>query len=410
MRTSLRHFAALTAGEWGLTLSLAVTSTVGYGVYYYAFGALLPGMEAAGWSRSVCSGAFSLALLVAGLAALPLGWWVDHRGPRSLMMGGSVLGAAATLLWASATQPVTLYVAFAGIGLALAATTYEVSFNVVAAWLGAGRTQALLVITLLGALASTIFIPLTSELVQAFGWENATRGLAMILLLVTLPLQARMLYKPLSSISEAYPVHPPRALPFWQTLRNPMFQRLSGAFALARIAQLALISHLVVLLISLGATAVVVAWAAGLMGVMQLLGRLLFASLNRFSALKVTSSGFALQGLACFSLVILPIEAGLWVFVTLMGITNGLLTLTRPLLIIEAFDAAQFGRTNGSMTLLGSVLQPLGPIGAGWLSQWTGNYQGVLWMMCSLFLLGAILVGGAARHAPRQDSSGARTT
>ena len=66
-----------------LVSSLAATTTVGYGVLFYAYGVLLLPMEAElGWSRSVLTGAFTCALVVNALLTIPVGRWLDRHQPR----------------------------------------------------------------------------------------------------------------------------------------------------------------------------------------------------------------------------------------------------------------------------------------------------------------------------------------
>ena len=75
---------------WRIAGALAVTQTVGYGVLYYAFSVFALPMEAElGWSRAQTSGAYSLALLVSGVVAIPVGRYVDRHGARLLMTLGS---------------------------------------------------------------------------------------------------------------------------------------------------------------------------------------------------------------------------------------------------------------------------------------------------------------------------------
>lgn len=77
---------------WVLVVALGVTETVSYGILSYAFPVFIAPMEAElGWSRTQVTGAFSLAALVAGAAAVPVGRWVDRHGARALMTAGSVL-------------------------------------------------------------------------------------------------------------------------------------------------------------------------------------------------------------------------------------------------------------------------------------------------------------------------------
>jgi MFS family permease len=76
---------------WVVVGTLATTETISWGILYYAFAAfLVPMQQELGWSTAALTGAYSLALLVSGLAAVPVGRWVDRHGPRLLMTLGSI--------------------------------------------------------------------------------------------------------------------------------------------------------------------------------------------------------------------------------------------------------------------------------------------------------------------------------
>src|SRR5918998_901178 len=172
---------------WAIAGTLAVTETASWGVLYYAFAVfLVPMQEELGWSQPALTGAYSLGLLVSGLAAPLVGRWLDRHGPRGLMTIGSIVGAALLLVWASVADLLVFYLVWVGIGLAMAATLYEPAFAVLAKWLERGRARALLLVTLAGGLASTIFLPLSAWLVGAQGWRGALLTLAAILAILTI--------------------------------------------------------------------------------------------------------------------------------------------------------------------------------------------------------------------------------
>ena len=59
---------------WMVVGTLATTETISWGILYYAFAAfLVPMQQELGWSTTTLSGAYSLALLVSGLVAVPAG-------------------------------------------------------------------------------------------------------------------------------------------------------------------------------------------------------------------------------------------------------------------------------------------------------------------------------------------------
>src|SRR2546425_7558830 len=97
MRT-LRCMWARVYYGWSVVAALCVTETVTWGIVYYGYPVFLrPMEEALGASRVAVTGAFSLGLAVAALAAVPVGRWLDRRGPRGLMTLGSCLGTVLCL-------------------------------------------------------------------------------------------------------------------------------------------------------------------------------------------------------------------------------------------------------------------------------------------------------------------------
>ena len=126
---------------WRIVGVLAVTETVSWGILYYAFAVFQVPMRAElGFSAAEVTGAFSVAVLATGLAAVPVGRWLDRRGARGLMTGGSVAAVLLVLAWSRVHTLLELYLVFAGIGLVSAAVLYEPAFAVMVRWSRATRT------------------------------------------------------------------------------------------------------------------------------------------------------------------------------------------------------------------------------------------------------------------------------
>lgn len=179
---------------WILVLALGVTETTSWGILYYTFTVFVTPMEAElGWSRAAMTGAFSAALLLSGVAAVPIGRWLDRHGARLVMTLGSCAGTLLLLAWSAVRDLALFYLIWAGIGVAMAAVLYEPAFAVVAKWFHRRRSQALTAITLMGGLASAIFLPLAAWLVEVQGWRAALITLALILGIVTIPTHALLL-------------------------------------------------------------------------------------------------------------------------------------------------------------------------------------------------------------------------
>lgn len=417
--------------RWSIAWALAVTQTVGYGVLFYTYTVMTLPMEAElGLSRSQTSGAFSVGLLLSGLVAAPIGRLIDARGARALMGVGSASGAALVLAWSYVDGLTMLYVVQAGIGLVMAAVLYDVAFTVIAKHFAHHRMRAMLIVTVVAGLASTIFVPLATWLVEAHGWREALRYLAAVLAVVCVPLHAVALRKtrgeraaarvsrtarvergaaPASTPSASVPAD--RGVPAptdgsidaRTALRMGSFWWVAIAFTLDRLAIVAIAAHSVPLLLERGYPPAAVAAAVGAIGLLQIAGRLLFAPASgRGSLRELTAATFTIRVAALTSLLFVPGLIGLWVFAALFGAANGASTLARAGLVADKFGTANYGAINGLMSTLIATVQTAGPVAVGAIRVATGSYQLPLYLLIGVGALATVAVlkdGSTAREA-----------
>jgi MFS family permease len=381
--------------------AFAVSTTVAYGVLYYSFAVFVKPMELElHWNRAQTSGAFSLALIVAGLIAPLLGRAVDKRGARIVTSLGAVLAAVSVFLWSRVSSLETLYLTWAMLGVSMSATFYEPAFTVVAVWFRAGRSRALLIITLAGGLASTIFVPLSTFLLERFGWRSGIAVLALIQLLVAPILWLIVRHHPhdlnlepdglaRSPQINTPMLQPPEPVQFWH---SSIFWSLALGFALARMAVAALAPHLVPLLRERGYSSVFAATIAGMVGVLQLGGRLIIAPMtSRVTLTVLTAITFVIHGLGIL-LLTSSSQISVWGFVILYGSTNGAITIARASLTAELFPTRVYGLVSGAISLVVSISTSLAPFLAGVLHQKTGDYQSTLWALVALLAVSSLTV------------------
>ena len=330
---------------WGIVGALSVTETVSWGILYYAFAVfLLPMQRELGYSAAQLTGAFSLALLVSAVAGLAVGRHLDRRSPRAVMTLGSVAGVLLVLAWSQVEGLAAFYALWVGIGLVMAAVLYEPAFTVLAKWFPepAARRRAMTTMTLAGALASFIFLPLAQVLIDDYGWRDALVVLALMLALVTVPLHA-------VSLRAAPEVWRSRHVAMAsasarQALRSASFWLLSGAFFLATAAAIAVTAQGIPFLLERGYSPSFVAFSIGVIGVSQIPGRLLFAAVaERLPAPWGTVALFVL--IAAGIALIVGIDATLAVVagLVLLGMGNGMATLARATVIADRYGAAAYG-------------------------------------------------------------------
>lgn len=383
---------------------LGITETTSWGILFYSFAVFLDPMRAdLGWSRADASGAFSLALLLSGIAAVPAGRWLDRRGPRLLMTAGSVAATLLVLAWSTVQSLPALYGVWALIGLAMAATLYEPAFATLARWFDRRRTRAFLALTLMAGLASTIFQPLAAFLIGRQGWREALVTLAAILAVVTIPAHALLLRRGPEELGLAPDGASPRAgvvseptQPAGLALRSLLGQRLFwwlvAAFFLNTLGSIALSVHLVPYLGDRGFALQAAAVAAGTVGAMQLVGRVVFAPLEgRVSERALVTAVFLAQPIAIVALLLVPGAVGVWVFVALFGAGRGAATLSRAHLIARFYGPARYGSANGALSLFTTLAVAMAPITAGVGFDLFGRYEPVFGLLAALSVVAAAL-------------------
>ena len=406
--------ATLPASASALVGWLSLAQLVGWGSVFYAFSMLIAPVEAElGATRAQVSLALSLALLAEGLAAYPVGRWIDAGHERRVMAAGSLL-AGAGLVGLSLTHTLTgYYTAWICLGVAMAATLYTPAFAVLTRRYPDSFRRQIITITFLGGLASTVFIPLMAWLLGAVGWRHMLWVLAGCQWLVCLPIHAAMLrHAPLPAHGNQ-PAHadanpnPERTQAakassqqaYRRALRHPAFA-LVGVFQVLMMAvTVAIAAHLVSLLQESGMSA---AWAVALpaaMGVVQVLGRsLLFFfehrasvhTLNRWiPTLMPLGLGALLMSLAWFNgnpLVAL-------VFVALYGLGNGMLTIVKGTAVAQYVSQPHAASLNGALGVPTAISRAAAPWILGVL--WTPalGYAPGLWVLlaASLLAVGALV-------------------
>ena len=379
--------------------ALCVTQVIGWGALYYAFPVMLPTiLHDTGWSASAATAAFSAALVVSALAGIPVGHLVDHTGPRRLMTSGSALGAVALAVVAAAPSLPVFTAGWLLAGLAMGATFYQPAFAALTRWYGRGRVRALTTLTLAGGLASTVFAPLTAALTEHLGWRRATIALALVVLFAAAPLHAAGLRGP-------WPQHAPDRTPASSSRdisRSRPFLRLATALTLSGFAMYAVVFGLIPLLTHRGATTTQAAWALGLGGLGQTLGRLAYSALAvRTSPHTRVTVLIAAGGVTTALLAAVP--GPLWLLTLLAiaaGTVRGNLTLVQATAVTDRWGTRGYGRLTATLTAPVTIAGALAPWAGAALTGPVGGYPHVFWALAALSAVAALT---AAASKPRVE-------
>jgi MFS family permease len=394
---------------WYIAAALAITETISWGIVYYGFTVFITPMETElGWSRSQLTGGFSLALLIAGAMAFPVGTWIDRHGARWLMTIGSILASLLMVAWSQVNDLITFYLVWAGLGVSAAAVLYEPAFAVIAVWFVRRRSTALAIITFAGGLASTIFVPLSDALLRSFGWRTAVLLLGLFLACITIPLHALILRRHPSDLglepdgaisSDRNSTKPLSGVVLKAALSGRTFWLLTLAFGLISLSAAAIRVHFIPFLIDAGIDSSTAAFATGAIGIMQVIGRIIFAPLDhRFSTRVIVIGVFGLQALALSFL--LMGQTGLLIggFILVFGAAQGAVTLARPSILAELYGISHYGRISSIMALFLTLTSTSAPLVASLLYDRADSYQPVLWLVVILAIAATGVVFLARRE------------
>ena len=260
-------------------------------------------------STATVTVALTTSIVVAAVAAIPLGHWLDRHGGRVLMTAGSLLGVVAVVAWSQVQQVWQLYAVFVLIGLAGATSLYEArsrssspppARNAQRPARGHHRRR----------FASSIFFPLTGFLWH-LGWRNTC-----------------------SSSPYCWP----------------------SAVGVLLITYLHQAGH----------AATVAATLSGLLGVLSVTGRLITTgAARRIGMTAITALVFAVQAVGVLALPYLSHSvAGAALCVVAFGFGFGVATIAKPAIVADRYGTTRYAIIAASMALPITLARAFAPIGA----------------------------------------------
>jgi MFS family permease len=400
-----------TATAWSVVAALSVTQIVSWGSLFYAFSVLLGPIERdTGWPRSSIVGAFSLSLLVTGLASVPAGAAIDRFGGRVVMSIGSIIAVVALLLLTQAGSIALFYACWLAIGIAAAMLLYEPAFAVLYRTFAEPR-KAVTALTLTAGFASTIFWPLTHALVARLGWRDTVLALAVMNGLLCLPLHAFALPGRAALAPRRVPGASKAAIRDrgWRAfLRMRPFWLLALAFTAYMLPFAVLSVHLIPLLQEKGFSGADAVLLAALVGPMQVAGRIAeFTVGRRFATQRVGMLAIAALPLAIAVLALAPAGAGaVVVFVVLYGASNGVVTIVRATLPAELFGREHYGALNGALAAPVILTRAAGPLLASLVWSTSAGYDPVVGMLAAAGVIAVVAFRMAcSAEADRRNAS-----
>ena len=359
-----------------------------------------PLFEEFGWSRSMTSGAFSLAALLHIPQVVITGRLTDRFGSRPMLaICGFFLGLGYLLM--SCTTAVWHLYAFYGIISSIGMGFYWVPLvTLVPRWFVQKRALMMGIVTSGVGVGQVVFPPLATWLITTHGWRASFLIMGVASMVVIMG-AAQLLRRPQNPSESSVPdkqekesaqtTHKGQELPLSRAVRTKEFWMISGIFFFFLYSLGVVFVHAVIHFIGLGLSAVMAANMIAVMALMGIMGRVILGrAADRIGnkAVSVIASAFMVVG---YVFIAFGRSLGMIIaFAVVFGVAYGTMEVIHAPMIAERFGLRSLGAVSGASLALAIIGLVIGPTLTGYVYDVTHSYQAAF-LICALMGVASFL-------------------
>lgn len=409
---------------WWMALSGMAIMVYTTGISFHGFSAMFdPIVKEMGWSRAQVAIGPSLQSLESGVFSPVVGFLADRLGPRSVMIGGFILGGIGFIFLGQVHALWQFYAAFVLLGMGMGAASYIVVVTAVSQWFIRKRGKALGIALLGPGLAGVVtfaFVGLIAEV----GWRQAAVVAGLGLWIIGIPLALVMRRRP-----EEYNLQPdgdpapsaegaaqgvataaaPREGSFAvrEALHTRTYWLYVAALGLQQIAITGLVVHHIPALKSYGLSLQMAGLMVLVFTVASLPARYFSGALaDRFDKRAVFAGALALQLAGGLFFVIVSNVWMALLFEVVYGSGWGASNPARLSLQADYWGRNIFGSLMGLQMGAAAIGGLAAPVFIGWMFDVTGSYRLAFLAVGVPLSLAVLLVLGMKRPPVRSASTG----
>lgn len=371
-----------------------------HALVFYTFGIFLVPLTAEfNWDRGALSGAFSMAILLAGLFSILSGRLSDKYGPRVLVtVGGLSVGVGFLLMSQinSLWQAYLIWGLFMGIG---SSCCFIPITSTIPRWFAKKRGIAIGITVAGFGLGGIISPPLAQWLISAFGWQQAFFILGLITFIMVIPLAQFLKHSPQriglkpygedETIKDEQPLVT-EGLSITQAIKTSRFWVWGLILFCFFFCIQVTIVHIVPHAIDIGVSPIIAASITSIIAGISVIGRLSIGFISdKMGARLLLIACFSLATLALLWLLFAKEIWMLYVFAIIFGIGYGGIVPLETVISAELFGLGSLGMILAGLTLFSTVGMALGPPLAGSIFDITGDYS-LAFLIC--VIIGALAI------------------
>lgn len=387
---------------------ISIGSVYAYSVWILPLNTLL------GWSKLDIVIAFSIAIFFLGFSAALLGPMVGRIGPRksgtlaALFYGIGSLGCGLAVSIASLPLFILSYGVLGGIGLGIG---YITPVTTLIKWFPDKRGLATGIAIMGFGFASMVFGPIIAKLCEIMSPVDAFYILGIVYFLLIFCSAQYLAPPPVNWILEkekailakggafaqkrelaSMTIHEARRTPRFYYMWVMMFINICCGIALISVA-----SPMAQQVI--GLTALESASLVGIMGLFNGLGRIAWSSLSDYIGRPNTFIAFFVIQIVAFMLLTMTESSIVFqTFLLIIMTCYGGAFATLPAFLSDIFGAKQLGAIHGAELTAWAMAGLVGPAIVSYVLEFTGSYNGTLYIFTGFFVVAFIVSVMMARN------------
>ena len=367
---------------------------------------LLPIARDTGWSVTGVSTAMTIGFLAMAFASMVWGHLSDRRGPRPVVLAGSVLLSLSLLLASVAPSLPIFQLAFGLLVGVSAAAVFAPMMACGTGWFDTRRSLAVSLVSAGMGMAPMTMSPFAAWLVSIYDWRASMQIIAALVAAVMIPVSLLVKRAPaLDRGGAAQDAGESQAgMTVRDVFRSPQFAILCLTNFFCCATHSGPIFHTVSYAITCGIPMIAAVSIYSIEGLAGMGGRIVFGLLgDRYGAKRILVIGLLAQA---FGALAYAFAAGLGSFYTVAALFGFIYAGVMPLYAVIArdnFPLHVMGTVIGGTAMAGSLGMALGPVAGGLIydtfASYTWLYIGSWGIGVGAFLIALTFRPVAKRHA-----------
>lgn len=392
--------------RWVIVAAGGLLGCVALGAMFSLPVFLVPIARSTGWSVTGVSTAMTLGFIAMSFGSMVWGTLSDRRGPRFVVLTGSIMLAASLALASRASSLIQFQLLFGLLVGASTAAIFAPMMACVTGWFDTHRSLAVSLVSAGMGMAPMTMSPFAAWLISHHDWRTSLLVIAAVAAGVMIPAAVLVRRPPAlarANVLASAAKDSGSSMSPSQALRSPQFMILVLTNFFCCATHSGPIFHTVSYAVACGIPIVTAVTIYSVEGLAGLGGRVAFGLLgDRFGAKRTLVSGLLLQAFGALGYYFVHELSAFYAAAAVFGFIYAGVMPLYAVIARENFPLRMMGTVIGGTAMAGSLGMATGPVVGGMIFDRFGNY-GWLYLGSCAIGIGAFLIAMTFKPFPREQ-------